>query len=259
MMDLDGPTRRTSLPLAFAVALLAVVAFPTDGLAKDSDESPQALDGGYVGLSMGMFFENSRLEGEEIRGVDSTDESYDYNPDGILNAQLVYLTALSPRVRVGGGVTYFGSYEADQIPGEDQNQDDVTTVEYGQLGNFFGRAEWLIPFLDQFHFILAAQVGLSMLFPDGSRDGDLRREIQDMKDDEISVFGGPRLGVDLAPMVGFRWTIDERFALRADFGIHWQRLFLMNVNDTVNDVDYRRTWTAKVLRYNLNVGLEFGI
>jgi hypothetical protein len=33
----------------------------------------------------------------------------------------------------------------------------------------------------------------------------------------------------------------------------------MNVNDTVNDVDYRRTWTAKVLRYNLNVGLEFGI
>jgi hypothetical protein len=98
-----------------------------------------------------------------------------------------------------------------------------------------------------------------MLFPDGSRDGDLRREIRDMKDDGVTVFGGPRLGVDLAPMVGFRWSIDERFALRADFGIHWQRLFLLNVKDTVNDVDFRRTWTAKVLRYNLGIGLEFGL
>ncbi|GEM_PF-4647537 len=245
--------------LLYVIVGLFIVAGPSEAFGQESDASSQALSGGYVGLSVGMFFENSRLEGEEIRGVDSTDESYDYNPDGILNAQLVYLTALSPRVRVGGGVTYFGSYEADQIPGEDQNQDDVTTVEYGQLGNFFGRAEWLIPFLDQFHFILAAQVGLSMLFPDGSRDGDLRREIQDMKDDEISVFGGPRLGVDLAPIVGFRWTIDPRFALRADFGIHWQRLFLLNVSDTVNDVDFRRTWTGKVLRYNINIGLEFGI
>ena len=258
-MDLLSRTDRLTSLFASVIAAIAIVTLPTHALADEPGESTPGLKGGYVALSVGAFFENSRLEGEELRGVDTTDESYDYNPDGILNAQLAYLTALTPRIRVGGGVTYFGSYEADQIPGENQDQDDVTTVEYGQMGNFFGRAEWLIPFLDQFHFILAAQVGVNLLFPDGSRGGDLRREIQDMNDDGISVFGGPRLGVDLAPMIGFRWSIDPRFALRADVGIHWQRLFLMNVNDTVNDVDYRRTWTAKVLRYNIGVGLEFGL
>lgn len=245
--------------LLYVIVGLFIVAGPSEAFGQESGDDPGPLDGGYIGLSTGLFFENSRLEGREVRGVDSSDQSYDYSPDGHFNGQLVYLNALAPNARVGGGISYFGSYEADQIPGEDQNQDDVTTVEYGQLLNLFGRAEWMIPFLDRFHFILAAQVGVNLLFPDGSRDGDLRREIRDMKDDEISVFGGPRLGVDLAPILGFRWTIDDRLALRADFGIHWQRLFLLNVSDTVNGVDFRRNWTAKILRYNIGVGLEFGL
>jgi hypothetical protein len=254
----------------------AVVAAPRAGAAADGEskqkkaeetkeaseqsseeEGPKwGLDGSYIGVGGGFFVENSRREGEQVEQVESTDESYDYTPDGFLNGSLWYLKAVSPRVRVGGGLHYFGGYEAVRALTEDEMEQDeppdIPAYELGQMVTPYARAEFLVPFLDSAQLVVGAEAGMTMLFP----DGDFRQEIREMKDQEISVSTGPRLGVDLGPSVGARWALDDRLALRADFSVHWQRIFLFGVDDTVDGVDYSRDWTAKILRYNLGLAME---
>lgn len=244
--------------VALVVALAAgeVAAQESDG-GDDGETSAAVLpSGGVVGTGLGFYFENSRLEGEETRESQTTDQSYDYSADNLLRGSLWFLKAISGnRVRVGGGLAYFGAYEGMREPEEDEEADEIEAYEYGQMVTPFARGEWLIPFLDRFQLALGAQAGLTVLFP----DGEFRREIDDMKDQDISVFGGPRFGVDLAPRVGTRWQIDERLALRADFGVHWQRIFMLNVDDSVEGVDFSRDWTLKVLRYDLGLTMEVAL
>ena len=252
--------RRVSLVVAVASAVVLGMAFPDAALAgKGGDKSKgksgglsAGLDGGYLGVGGGFFTENSRREGEETRQVSTDDQSYDYTSDDFFNGNIWYLTTLGNRVRAGAGLEYIGGYEAMRKPEEDEEADDIQPYEFGHLTNLYLRAEWLVPFMDDKQIVVGAQGGFSTLFP----DGDFRQEIDDMKDQNISVFGGPRFGLDLAPLVGARWQIQKAFALRLDFSLHWQRLFLFNVSDTVEGVNFERTWTAKVLRYNLGLGIE---
>ncbi len=220
--------------------------------ASPDDESLVLPEGELIGVAAGYYTENSRREGEEVRQNETTDESFDYNADNFLNASLWYVTPVLPRVRAGGALQYFGGYEMMREPGEDEEAEEVEAYEFGQMANLVARIDWLIPFATDKQLALGAEAGGTVLFP----DGDFRATLEDMTEENISVSEGPRLGVILGPRVGGRWQIDSRVAVRLDFSVQWQRLFLMSVDDSVDNVDYRRSWTGKILRYNLGVGME---
>jgi hypothetical protein len=260
--------RRIASLASLLVACLALAAAPCLAVAQEDGESEATsdqnqkeegdtavLDGPNIGVGIGAFSEDSRREGEEIRENETTDESFDYTADDFLSFQLWYLQPVIPRVRVGGGVRYFGSYELMREPGEDESAEDVDAYELGQMATLFGRAEWLIPFADDMQLILGAEAGGTILFP----DGDFRTTIDEMVDQDISVYEGPRFGFMLAPLVGGRWKVDDRLAVRLDLSMHWQRINLLGVDDTVEGVDYRRAWTAKILRYHVGLGMEVSL
>jgi hypothetical protein len=227
--------------------------------AESNDDSDDG-DGGsdepagpsYIGVGLGVYLENSRVDGETTELVDTTDNSFDYSADNFLQGSIWTLKTATKNVRAGAGLHYYGGYETLPEPEEDQEPEDVEASELGQKLTVFARGEWLVPFADDKDLVLGAEAGLVALFP----DGEFRQRIENMKDDGITVFGGPRPGVSLSPIVGARWQLDERLAIRADFAVRWQRIILFNVSDEVEGNNYERDWTAKILRYNLGVGME---
>lgn len=259
--------RRTVSLVLLLAACLALAGAPSLAFAQDGGEPEESdqeqnedggtpvLDGPNIGVGIGAFSEDSRREGEEIRENETTDESFDYTADDFLRFQLWYLTPIIPRVRAGGGIRYFGSYEMMREPGGDESPEDIDAFEVGQMATLFGRAEWLSPFADDMQLILGAEAGGTVLFP----DGDFRTTIDEMVDQDISVYEGPRFGLMLAPLVGGRWKVDSRLALRLDLSMQWQRLNLLGVDETVEGVDYRRDWSAKILRYQVGLGMEVSL
>lgn len=249
--------------VVLAMAALLVISIPSTAFSQDNGgEEEAAADGAdadadeggptYIGVGLGFYVENSRIEGETTRQVDTDDESFDYTADNVVMGSVSMMKTAGNRLRAGAGIHYYGSYETVRDPEEDEDPEDIEADELGQFLTLFARAEWLIPFADDLELVLGAEAGVISLFP----DGEFRREIEAMKDDDIGVFGGPRPGISLAPMVGARWEIDDRLALRADFAVRWERLLLFNVSDTVENISYERNWTGKILRYNLGIGME---
>ena len=159
---------------------------------------------------------------------------------------------MTKNVRAGAGLHYYGGYEAVREPEEDEDAEDIDAYELGQNLTLFARGEWLVSFADDMGLVLGAQAGLIGLFP----DGEFKREIEALRDEGVTVFGGPRPGLSLAPIVGARWQLDERLALRADFAVHWERIILFNLSTEVENNNFERSWTAKILRYNLGIGME---
>ena len=262
----DAPARADVCLLA-ALSLLLLVALPPTASASDGAEKTKAasgasatsVDGNYVGVGLGLFAENSRREGKLTKQVETTDESWDYNADDFLNGSLWFMHGLGSNIRVGGGLHYFGNYEAMRHKTKEERQSDekvkIRAYELGQMVTPFARGEWLIPVFQKVRLVLGAEAGVSVLFP----DGDFRQQLREMKDQKVSVPTTPRLGVDLAPIVGARWALDGRVAFRADFSVHWQRLYLMSLDQKVEGVTYKRNWTAKILRYNVGLTMEVAL
>ncbi|MGM0556634.1 MAG: hypothetical protein ACQEVA_09685 [Myxococcota bacterium] len=268
-MENADTRRRNGVLFALLIATLSLVVFgvpspvsaqdkaengEADKPAESTDEDGADSEGGpsYVGVGLGFYTENSRLDGETTRQIDTDDDSFDYSADNFLQGSIWTMMSAGDRLRAGIGLHYYGSYETVREPEEDEDPEDIDARELGQYATLFARGEWLLPFADDYELVLGAEAGVSALFP----DGEFRRRIEGMEEDGISVFSGPRPGISLAPLVGARWQLDERLALRADFAVRWERIFLFNVSDTVENISYERTWTAKVLRYNLGIGME---
>jgi hypothetical protein len=269
-METADTDRRSGVFFALMITILAIVVFgvPAPVSAQDNneegadakkeaetgDEDTADGEGGpsYVGVGLGFYTENSRIDGETTRQVDTDDDSFDYSADNFLQGSIWTMKSAGSRLRAGAGLHYYGGYETVREPEEDEDAEDIEAQELGQYAILFARGEWLLPFAEEFELVLGAEAGVGVLFP----DGEFRQRIEGMKEDGINVFSGPRPGISLAPLVGARWKIDDRLALRADFAVRWERIFLFNVSDTVENISYERTWTAKILRYNLGVGME---
>ena len=254
--------------VASALVALAVLSMPVQAFAQDDGDSKaekkekskdkdkggddEAAGPSYVGIGLGVYLENSRLEGETTRLVNTTDQSFDYSADNYLQGNIWLLKTVTKNVRAGAGLHYYGGYEAVREPEEDEDAEDIDAYELGQNLTLFARGEWLVSFADDMGLVLGAQAGLIGLFP----DGEFKREIEALRDEGVTVFGGPRPGLSLAPIVGARWQLDERLALRADFAVHWERIILFNLSTEVENNNFERSWTAKILRYNLGIGME---
>lgn len=264
--------RRLPAALAIIASLLlslSVLAMPQQALAQDdgdekadkNDEKAKDKDAGeggeaagpsYVGIGLGVYLENSRREDSTTALANTTDNSFDYSADNFLQGNIWLLKTVTNNVRAGAGIHYYGGYETVEEPEEDEDAEDIEASELGQKITLFARGEWLVSFSDDMDLVLGAQAGLIGLFP----DGEFKREIEAIRDDGATVFGGPRPGLSLAPIVGARWQLDERLALRADFAVHWERLILLNINTEVEGTNFERSSTAKILRYNLGLGME---
>lgn len=263
--DVARMTRDASFPVVLLLLTTLLVFAPQGVHAQEESKNNASTEtrtgvtapgAKHLGIGAGLYFENSRREGEEVRQAETTDESFDYKADDFLSGSVWYLRTIAPRIRAGAGLHYFGSYEVLREPTEEEQQQDeepdIEAFELGQMVTPFARLEWVVPLFDATQVLLGAEAGPTVLFP----DGEFRRSIDSMEDEDISVSTAPRLGVDIAPMLGARWEFDRRVALRADFSVHWQRLFLFNVDDNVEGVAYERTWTAKILRYSLGFSME---
>lgn len=232
---------RCLMALTFALGVTTLFATPLMA------QAPAA-----VGVGANFFFEDSELSGEEQGSVQVTDESFDYRSEGFLSGSLYVLAPWSERFRIGGGIHYYGKYVAEQIPeGGLEEDEDPETVEFGTLVEMRARAEYLIP-AGVFQLALGAHVGIPVLFP----NGEFQDEIERLQDQQASVWSVPRIGFLVGPQVSALYRYNEHLNFRLDFGVFWKRLFLFNTSQEVQGIPFKKTWTAKVLRTEISLGLE---
>lgn len=224
---------------------------------------PQIADAQtVVGIGAKAFFEDSKLNGEEQIAVIEEDESYEYRSKGFLSGSIWFLLQLSDRIRVGSTVDYYGTYSSatkcDRENRDDCSEFEPNFYEFGKLMEFYGRFEYRVPATDQFDLILGTVFGLPILFP----SGDFREEIDGLREEGANVLTLPRVGYLLGPDVGLRWKYNEHLAVRGDFIVKWEQMFLFSTRQNVGSdppIAFRKTWTTGTLRYEIGVGVEVAL
>lgn len=241
--------RRCALSL-FCIALLAA---PAGAVAEDGDESQASSTNQYVGVGAGLYLDDGELVGSETRDiVDEDDESYFFEADNTLMGSIWYLRDWSENIRWGGGLRYYGSYEIVEVPEEPDPDEEPQPYELGQLTDFYVHAEYVIRFADSYGLALGAQVGPSLLFP----DGDLQREIEELDEQNVDVYDGPRIGFNFAPVIGALWQFDDRLTLRGDFAVRSDTLYIFAIDEDVDGVAFQKSWDIDTLRYEFGLAME---
>ena len=215
-----------------------------------------------VGLGVKGFFEDSKLNGEEQIAVLQADESYEYRSDGFLSGSIWFLLQLSERIRVGSAVDYYGTY-ASMTRCDRENRDDCSDFEpnryeFGKLLEFYGRFEYHVPVSDDLDLLLGTVFGLPVLFP----SGDFREEIDGLKEEGANVLSLPRIGYLLGPNIGARWKYNDHLAIRGDFIVKWEQMFLFRTRQNIGSdppIAFRKKWTTGTLRYELGLGVEVSL
>jgi hypothetical protein len=207
-----------------------------------------------LGVGAGLYFESASLEGVEEVSVRETDQSFDFKNDGHLTAQLKFLRARSESVRVGGGLSYYGIYRGAEVD-ENGPRDPAVLYEFGPLLELYLQGEWLVPMRDRLDLAIGSQLGGAILFP----RGNLKREIDRLQDQNVSVWNVPRPGYFLAPFLGARWAIDERLSARGDLMFKWERMHLFQTTQSVDNTPFRKSWKTTTLRTELQIGLEIAL
>jgi hypothetical protein len=216
------------------------------GSAKTS--TPQ-----YIGTGAGIYTDDGDLDGLERTDVlEEDDQSFSFDSHNSIVGSIWYLRQASESIRWGGGLRYYGSYEVLEVPDDEDNDDEFQPYELGQLTNFYMQGEWLVRFSGDKALILGAQIGPSLLVP----DGEFQQEIDQLKDDGVDVWDTPRVGYHVAPQIGALWELDDRLSIRTDLGVRYENLFLFAVDDNVDGVTKEKTWTTSVLRYEFGLAME---
>ncbi len=235
----------------FALVVCVILAVPAIASAQ------QASAQQFVGVGAGVYTEDGDLSATEKRDVaPSQDQSYSYDSHNMMMAGIWYLRNSSENIRWGGGLRYYGSYSIVEIPDQPNgNNDQIDPYELGQLTDLYVQAEWLLHFGGNKALILGAQLGPSILSP----DGEFHNAIKDLKDQGVNVWDTPRLGYNVAPQVGGLWQLDDRLSLRADLGVRYESLFLFAIDDNVDGVAFSKHWSTSTLRYEFGLSMEVKI
>lgn len=211
--------------------------------------SAPAFAQSVIGVSGAFYVEDGELTGEQQASVQTTDESFTYVSDGFLQASLYYLTHLDPAFRIGGGLTYYGTYTAE-IPGDEGDEPEY--FEFGRLVEMMARMEYLINVTPTIDIMLGGHVGLPILFT----DGDLQREIDELQDQQASVWDLPRIGYVVGPQLSARYKYLDHLHFRFDAGLKWEQLFLFNTTEEVQGIPFRKDWATSTLRTEVGFAIE---
>ncbi len=198
-----------------------------------------------------LYYESSRLEGEEQVSVQERDQSFDYRNSNFLSARVLYLRPYSGNLYIGAGADFLGNYRAN-ILDDGEPSDPPDLYEFGPLLSTFGLAEWRLDIGEGRTLGLGTELGLATLFP----RGDLASEIRALQNDDVRTFNIPRVGWSVGGHTAFVWEIDDRLALRSEVGVQWQNIYLFRSSQTIDDVAFRKQWTTGALRGRLGVSLE---
>lgn len=251
-----SPNRLSWLAILSCLALPALL--PATGFAESppyqSPPSQSIPARSTLGVGGGLYLESAQLDGVEEVSVRETDQSFEYKNDGYLNAYLRYLRPYGERLRIGAGLTYYGIYRGVEV-GEDGPADPPVLYEFGPLLELFAQAEYLVPMGERLELAVGSQLGGAVLFP----RGNLQREIDRLQDQNVGVWNVPRPGYFFAPLVGARWSLDDRLSLRGDVLFKWERMHLFQTTESVDNTSFRKSWTTSALRTELLVGIEIAL
>jgi hypothetical protein len=201
-----------------------------------------------LGLGGDLFFESSRMTGEQTINASRTDESFDYSSLGFLSATAWMNTpvpSVSERVRVGAGLRIFGNYAA----GGGQE------FGFGLLNEVFVNGEYGLPVADKMELVLGGRAGLSFLIPGRKFQEEIRR----LQEQGVSVWSVPRVGWLAGPSVGARRQMSERIWLRADLLAQAEQQYLFATSQEISGLRFTKTWSTLALRLGLNLGAEFSL
>ncbi|MFT7581981.1 MAG: hypothetical protein ACI9MR_003662, partial [Myxococcota bacterium] len=135
--------------------------------------------------------------------------------------------------RVGGGLTYRGSYGIQP----DNEDDDVNRI--GTLLEIAGRGEWTTELAPKLAIGFGFELGLAMVFV----GDDLEDTVEALQAQGVDTGLGPRLGFTVGPSVIGRYAPMGRLHAPLDVGIHWQSFYLLSLDETVHGLAYEREQT----------------
>jgi hypothetical protein len=210
-----------------------------------------------AGLGVHLYFDDGERETQSTNtgGSFLDEERQDIGGDTWLAGETWMMVHVIEKLRVGGGLRYFGSYSYcfdDDENCEDSDGNEGEGFTLGKLLEVFARAELIFPLTPKFDLLVGAEVGLPVLFP-GGEFGD---EVDGLDAMGWSTSDGPRLGYVLGPFVGTRFGLEPWLALRGDIGVMWEKVFLLDSTAqsgaTRSDLDSSVDW----FRVRITLGPE---
>ncbi|MEL6180613.1 MAG: hypothetical protein AAFS10_16755 [Myxococcota bacterium] len=219
--------------------------FGTVSVAQAQSKPPDA-----VGVAVSAYFEDGSVDDTFRTSVIDQSDPFDYENDSSWSLGLSYLTHATASVRYGGELRYLGNYSVTREGVEGDQDPDFT---FGPLLEAVARAEWLVPIVKKrWTLLVGGQAGLAMLIP----GRDLERQIEELQDEGVGVWSGPRFGYVIGAQVGVRHPVWDRLSLRLDYGIQGSRILVYNTDDEVNGIPVERDTTLRILRHQVALGAE---
>ena len=186
--------------------------------------SAPAAAGPTIGLGPGIYNDAGEREITVDQGVDDSEpERTEFENAGLLNLGSWVLFPLSDRVRVGGGVRWFGNYETKDPDAEEEDGRDVETYGYGTTFQLYGQGEYVVDLAGP-KLLLGAQAGLIVIVP----GGDFQEQLESDEARGYDTNTLPRPGVFAGPLVGATYPLAKRLNLRADLGLQFARVWLQS-------------------------------
>ncbi len=232
-----------------------VVQMTGEGQAGSRPATKPLVERSQLGIGVGFFTEDSeRRDAAFIGGQEPRDvEPEEWENETIFNIQAWYLRPLLfEGLRWGGGVAWFSNYSVQEPEAEDD--DDPYVV--GHMFQIGLQAEYEISrIVSDLGVMFGLRGGGSLLFP----SGNLRDEIEDLEQRGFDLWASPRPGVYLAPLVGVRWPLTQRVALRADLSAQFSKLWLYSAEGEAAGITSEATATLGTTRTQFLIGLDFGL
>jgi hypothetical protein len=213
-----------------------------------AEERAKAASRMRIGVGLDLFTESARLAGEQAINESRRDESFGYNSATFLAATLslsIPAPILEDRARIGGGVRLFGNYSAE----------GDRRFGFGLLSQALVLGEYGLPFANRMEIVFGGRVGMSLLVP----GRDFAREIERLQVQGVSVLSVPRVGWLAGLSAGWRRSMSEHILVRADLSGQLDQLYLFSTNETIEGLQFSKSWSTFGLRLGLTLGVEFAL
>lgn len=211
-----------------------------------------------IGIGFGLFTESSERRDEAYVGGqqfgNNNNDTVELESDAIVNVQAWYLRPIwIDGLRWGGGVAWFNKYGVVEADDEDDDQEPYVFGHMFQVG-LQGEYE-LERVASKLGVLFGLRGGGALLFP----SGNLRRAIEDLDRRGFDVWESPQFGLYIAPMVGARWPLSERVAVRADLSVQFSKLWLYDAEGEARGITSEIRANLGTTRTQVLLGLDFGL